>query len=1019
MASSSSSSTSTVSSPYILHPSDSPSLTLVSGLLTGDNFPKWQKAMTRALNAKNKLSFVDGSLPTPDPTSPEYKQWNQTKDMVLTWILNSISPSLANSLEYHTNPREVWIDLQSRFSHGNNARLYHLKRRAAAPPATLRPLPTESMAFAAANSSTTRSHLRCTECGKTGHTRDRCWRIIGYPSGRDPRPKPRPSLLGKPPSSLTPVANQVSFSTDSSLVPGLTPELYQKLLDLLNPTPICSNFVGNVSSSSPSFDHHLDWVVDSGASAHMCHDPRRFSALKPPPSSLSVTLPNGHTLSIMERKHRHLLNIARSLRFQAHLPLKFWGECVLTAAYLINRTPSRILHNKSPFELLFNIIPNYNHLRVFGCLCYAQTLRAHRDKFSPRASKCLFLGYPSNRKAYKLYNLDTQKIFFSRDVTFHEDIFPFQDLPDISQPSIPILPLPVPEPIPPTPSPPPPTTTDSPPPPSTSLRPRRTTSRPTYLQDYVCPTLHAGPTASSLTTSTSAMSNELRALEANSTWTLEPLPPDKKPIGCKWVFKTKLNADGSIERYKARLVAKGYTQIEGLDYHETFAPVAKMTTVRCLLAVAATQQWIIHQLDVNNAFLHGDLDEEVYMTPPPGYCPKGETRVCRLRKSLYGLKQASRNWFFKLTTVLLDAGFTQSQADHSLFTLVSTTSITIVLVYVDDILVAGNDLSQIETFKHALSTNFKTKDLGPLKYFLGLEVARSPKGIFLNQRKYALDILNDSGQLGARTASFPMEQNLKLTNQDGTPLSDPSPYRRLVGRLIYLTITRPDIVFAVNILSQFMHAPRLPHMQAATRVLRYIKGSPGQGILFPSSNTLHVTAYTDSDWASCPTTRRSTTGYFIQLGTSPISWRTKKQTTVARSSAEAEYRAMAVTTCELTWLKQLLADFGISHPEPFSLHCDNQSALHIAHNPVFHERTKHIEIDCHIIRDKIRSGLLTAVHTSSHEQLAGHLHQSLRPRPFSSFPMQVGHYGSPCANLRGSIDTIKYCSGSQIAQNQP
>uniref|UniRef100_A0A2N9H6I0 Integrase catalytic domain-containing protein n=1 Tax=Fagus sylvatica TaxID=28930 RepID=A0A2N9H6I0_FAGSY len=952
----------------------------------------------------------------------------------------------------------------------------------------IRPLPTESMAFAAANSGATRSNLRCTECGKTGHTRDRCWRIIGYPSGRDPRSKPRPSLLGKPPPSLTPVANQASFSSDLSPVPGLTPELYQKLLDLLNPTPTSSNFVGNVTSTPSSFDHHHDWVVDSGASAHMCHDPRRFSALKPSPTSLSVKItkwpyplhygyrsmllsptltlsndpqstrligagdlcnglyvyrPNNvlalsiqttankdlwhrrlvddfsrttwiylmrykseaHTNllhffalvqtqfntivkkirtdngqefletklqsyfqnhgiihertcvetpqqnGVAERKHRHLLNIARSLRFQAHLPLKFWGECVLTAAYLINRTPSRILHNKSPFELLFNIIPNYNHLRVFGCLCYAQTLRAHRDKFSPRASKCLFLGYPSNHKAYKLYNLDTQKIFFSRDVTFHEDIFPFQDLPDISQPSIPILPLPVPEPvpepIPPTPSPPPPTTTDSPPPPSTSLRPRRTTSRPTYLQDYVCPTLHAGPTASSLTTSTSgtahplsaflsysrfspshltflhaltssvepscystalrhshwreAMSNELRALEANSTWTLEPLPPDKKPIGCKWVFKTKLNADGSIERYKARLVAKGYTQIEGLDYHETFAPVAKMTTVRCLLAVAATQQWIIHQLDVNNAFLHGDLDEEVYMTPPPGYCPKGETRVCRLRKSLYGLKQASRNWFFKLTTVLLDAGFTQSQADHSLFTLVSTTSITIVLVYVDDILVAGNDLSQIETFKHALSTNFKTKDLGPLKYFLGLEVARSPK---------------------------------------------------------------------VNILSQFMHAPRLPHMQAATRVLRYIKGSPGQGILFPSSNTLHVTAYTDSDWASCPTTRRSTTGYFIQLGTSPISWRTKKQTTVARSSAEAEYRAMAVTTCELTWLKQLLADFGISHPEPFSLHCDNQSALHIAHNPVFHERTKHIEIDCHIIRDKIRSGLLTAVHTSSHEQLA-------------------------------------------------
>ncbi|XP_042954546.1 uncharacterized mitochondrial protein AtMg00810-like [Carya illinoinensis] len=253
-------------------------------------------------------------------------------------------------------------------------------------------------------------------------------------------------------------------------------------------------------------------------------------------------------------------------------------------------------------------------------------------------------------------------------------------------------------------------------------------------------------------------------------------------------------------------------------------------------------------------------------------------------------------------------------ADHSLFTLVTSTSITIVLVYVDDILVARNNISHIQLFKDILSSHFKTKDLGPLKYFLGLEVVRSPKGIFLNQRKYALNILSDSGQLGACSAPFPMEQNLKLTNYDRTLLSDPCIYRRLVGHLIYLTITLLDIIFALNILNQFMHASQAPHMQAATCVLRYIKSNPGQGIFFSSSNGLHITAYTDSDWASCPITRRSTTGYFIQLGSSPISWRTKKQKTVAHSSAEAEYCARVVTTCELTWLKQLLTDLGISHP---------------------------------------------------------------------------------------------------------
>ena len=254
-------------------------------------------------------------------------------------------------------------------------------------------------------------------------------------------------------------------------------------------------------------------------------------------------------------------------------------------------------------------------------------------------------------------------------------------------------------------------------------------------------------------------------------------------------------------------MTKGYTQVEGLDYHDTFSPVAKLVTVRCVLAVAAAHHWHLFQLDVHNAFLHGDLDEDVYMTPPPGFFKNMDTRVCRLQKSLYGLKQASPNWFSKLSFVLLVAGFNQSQADHSLFTRIRGQSFTLILIYVDDILLAGNDLTDINNFKAMLAQQFKIKDLGTLKYFLGLEIARSPDGIFLNQRKYALDILNDSGHLGARPSSFPMEQHLKLNNTDGDLLSDPSIFRRLVGRLIYLTISRPDIKFSVNLLSQFMHQP--------------------------------------------------------------------------------------------------------------------------------------------------------------------------------------------------------------------
>ncbi|KAL6344279.1 hypothetical protein AAG906_037847 [Vitis piasezkii] len=375
----------------------------------------------------------------------------------------------------------------------------------------------------------------------------------------------------------------------------------------------------------------------------------------------------------------------------------------------------------------------------------------------------------------------------------------------------------------------------------------------------------------------------------------------KKPIGCKWVFKTKLRVDGLIERHKARLVAKGYTQVEGLDYHDTFALVAKLVTVCCVFS-------LLH----SSRSLH-DLTTWIW--------PKGGVRVCRLLKSLYGLKQASRNWYSKLSFVLLLTGYSQSDADHSLFTWTQGSSFTVVLVYVDDLLIAGNDLTIITNLKTFLANRFKLKDLGTLKYFLGLEMARSPSGIFLSQRKYALDILADSGTLGSRPTSFPMKQHLKLTPEDGVLLFDPSPYRRL---------------------------------------------------------------------ASCPTTRRSTTGFFITLGTNPLSWRTKKQTVVSRSSAKAKYCAMATTTCELVWLKTLLSNLMVLHPKYIILYCDNQVALHITLNPVFHEHTKHIEIDCHYVCEKFRSGLLMPIHISTQHQIVDIFTKALGKDLFHHFVCKLG-----------------------------
>ncbi|XP_019058477.1 PREDICTED: uncharacterized protein LOC109116824, partial [Tarenaya hassleriana] len=293
-----------------------------------------------------------------------------------------------------------------------------------------------------------------------------------------------------------------------------------------------------------------------------------------------------------------------------------------------------------------------------------------------------------------------------------------------------------------------------------------------------------------------------------------------------------------------------------------------------------------------------------------------------------------------------------------------------VLVYVDDLIVTGSSSELITRFKEYMAVCFYMKDLGPLRYFLGIEVARSQAGIYLCQRKYTLDIISDSGLLGAKPALFPLDQNHQLARDDSPLLADPEPYRRLIGRLIYLVNTRPDLGYSVQLLSQFMQSPREAQWDAALRVVRYLKKNPGQGILLRSSTPLRLTGWCDSDYGADPVKRRSLTGWFVQLGDSPISWKTKKQATLACSSAEAEYRAMASTTRELVWLRQLLCDLGVSLHQPIQLNCDSQAAIHISSNPVFHERTKHIEIDCHYVRDQIEAGILVPRHVNTRLQLA-------------------------------------------------
>ncbi|KAL0339088.1 UNVERIFIED_CONTAM: Retrovirus-related Pol polyprotein from transposon TNT 1-94 [Sesamum angustifolium] len=592
----------------------------------------------------------------------------------------------------------------------------------------------------------------------------------------------------------------------------------------------------------------------------------------------------------VERKHRHLLNVARALLLQASLPIKFWSDAILTAAYLINRTPTKVLGWKTPYEKLYGKDPQYIHLRTFGSLCYATDITPHKSKFHSRALQCILIGYAMHQKAYKLFDLDNQTVLFSRDVHFYEGpatLIEQDDLPTST-------PVPVPR------------VTDSiNPEPPPLRRSQRQTHKPSWLNDFVSSVsspslLHSCSHDYSLFMASlstlqeprtyleavkhvewqDAMKAELNALERNCTWTLAPLPKGKRPIGL---------------------------------------------TVRIFLALAAAHGWSLQQVDVNNAFLHGHLDEDLYMTPPEGYTIAPAPTL--------GLIQSVKDYL------------------HSLFTI---------------------------------------KDLGEARYFLGLEIARSSDGLYVAQNKYVQDIIRDIGLQNAKSTSTPFSLGLKLSENCGALLTDPEKYRRLVGRLLYLGFTRPDISHSVQQLSQFLTRPCEEHWRAAVHVVRYLKGTPTKGLFLPSSSSFLLCAYCDADWASCTDSRRSLTGFCIFLGDALVSWKTKKQTTVSRSTAEAEYRSMAATVCELRWISYILSDLGLTVTLPIKLFCDNQAALHIMANPVFHERTKHIELDCHVVRDAYKDGFISPSFVRSSAQLADIFTKALGLKIFAAFLDKLG-----------------------------
>ena len=344
------------------------------------------------------------------------------------------------------------------------------------------------------------------------------------------------------------------------------------------------------------------------------------------------------------------------------------------------------------------------------------------------------------------------------------------------------------------------------------------------------------------------MDIEFNALITNGTWDLVSPAQGTNIVGSKWVFRVKRNADGSIERFKARLVAKGYHQQPGLDFTENFSPVVKANTIRLVLSLAITRQWTIRQIDIQNAFLHGQLQEEVYMQQPQGYVhPDFPHHVCRLKKSLYGLKQAPRAWFSRLIETLQQLGFVGSKADTSLFTLHQPAFSIFILIYVDDIIITGSFSTKINTFIQQLGDEFLVKDLGVLSFFLGVEALFKGPDLFLTQRKYVANLLQKVNMYEAKPCTTPMSTTCHLSKIEGADFSDPQLYRSTVGALHYLGFTRPDIAFAVHRVSKFMHQLKDPHWQAIKRILRYLKNTMDYGLHFISLSDHSLHAYSDAD----------------------------------------------------------------------------------------------------------------------------------------------------------------------------
>ncbi|KAL1225767.1 Retrovirus-related Pol polyprotein from transposon TNT 1-94 [Cardamine amara subsp. amara] len=730
---------------------------------------------------------------------------------------------------------------------------------------------------------------------------------------------------------------------------------------------------------------------------------------------------------VVERRNRTLMEMTRSMLKAMRIPNYLWGEAVRHSTYLINRVPTKALKSQTPYESFTSKKPNIEHLRIFGCVAYAKINGPHLKKLDERSKSVVNLGTEPGSKAYKLYDPTTRKVIVSRDVIFdekkgwdwsttnqtdgepgmfklpnegfieeaeeyqeedhpepeHEPINQGEEQQDNADQGVnqggdlqPVV-----------------------------TRYGRTITKPRYLDDYalladqesekLLLTIDGEPEnfyeARDMSEWIEAMEAELNSIARNNTWELVDKPAGIKPIGLKWIFKIKRKADGTVNKYKARIVAKGYVQQQGIDFEEVFAPVARIETIRLLIALAATNGWEIHHLDVKTAFLNGELKELVYVTQPEGFEKRGkENQVYRLYKALYGLRQAPRAWNLKLDQVLKEMNFKKCLREPAVYRKNQANELLIVAIYVDDLFVTGTSLKVIKQFKEDMSKKFEMSGLGKLTYYLGIEVIQGAQGIMIKQEGYAQGILIDSKMETCNLTHVSMDSSLKLSKAEEETEIDATEYRRTIGCLRYLLHTRPDLSFSVRVLSRYMQSPRESHGQAIKHILRYVKGTSGYGIFFKKDGTKRIIGYSDSSHNIDVDDVKSTSGQVFYFGSSPITWTSQKQPTVALSSCEAEFMAATEAAKQAIWLKEMLSEILSEEGERVILRIDNKSAIALTKNLVFHGRSKHILSRYHFIRECVENGQIEVEHVPGTEQKADILTKPLARIKFKEMRSKVG-----------------------------